>query len=85
MTDLGALNADFLADAARSGLDTREQRRPLAHVAASDRGLYKIDAIRGRHVQELRAAGVSECATGRIRATSCGLRSSVQSRRTGRG
>jgi site-specific recombinase XerC len=74
MPDLGALIADFLADAATSGLYTREQLRDLrgnlAHVVASDVGMSAVDAIRGRHVQalvrELHSAGVSAERAGAI-------------------
>ena len=67
MRDLGSLISDFMADAATSGLYTREQvhdlRAQLAHVVASDLGTRPVSAVRGRHVQalveELRAAGVS--------------------------
>lgn len=67
MPDLGSLISHFMADAATSGLYTREQvqqlRAHLAHVVASDLGTHDVGAVRGRHVQalvdELRAAGVS--------------------------
>ena len=52
MTDLGALIADFLADAQASGLYEHDQLRALranlAHVIASDLGSTPPDAIRGR-------------------------------------
>jgi hypothetical protein len=79
MSDLGALIADFLADAEASGLydhaQLRALRANLAHVIASDLGSSPPDAIRGRQIDallaELRADGV---AAGRIEAIVAGLR-----------
>jgi site-specific recombinase XerD len=67
MPDLGALIADFLADAEASGSYSREQLRELranlSHVVASDLGSSSLPTITGSQIDtlmtELRAAGVS--------------------------
>ena len=79
MPDLGALIAEFLADAESSGLYDHDQLRALranlAHVIASDLGSTPPDAIRGRQLDalmnDLRADGVAD---GRIEAIVAALR-----------